>query len=60
VVDPTWAATDWTVRKALKTARFWWLCVAYYSGLYIWYAVQVHQTKYLLDVGMPAAQAASA
>jgi MFS family permease len=60
VVDPTWAATDWTVRKALKTARFWWLCVAYYSGLYIWYAVQVHQTKYLLDVGVPAAQAASA
>jgi MFS family permease len=60
VVDPTWAATDWTVRKALKTARFWWLCVAYYSGLYIWYAVQVHQTKYLLDVGVPTTQAASA
>ena len=60
VVDPAWAATDWTVGKALKTARFWWLAVAYYSGLYIWYAVQVHQTKYLLDIGVPAAQAASA
>ena len=52
VVDQAWAATDWTVGKALKTARFWWLGVAYYSGLYIWYAVQVHQTKYLLDRGV--------
>jgi len=23
IVDPAWAATDWTVGKALKTARFW-------------------------------------
>jgi len=60
IVDPTWAATEWTVWTALKTARFWWLCVAYYSGLYIWYAVQVHQTKYLLDIGFPPSQAASA
>ena len=60
VVDPAWVATDWTVGKALKTARFWWLCVAYYCGLYIWYAVQVHQTKYLLDLGVPSTQAASA
>jgi MFS family permease len=60
VVDPTWVATDWTVGTALKTARFWWLCVAYSSGLYIWYAVQVHQTKYLLDIGVPPVQAASA
>ena len=60
VGEPAWAATDWTVRKALKTARFWWLGVAYSSGLYIWYAVQVHQTKYLLDIGVPSTQAASA
>ena len=60
VVDTAWAATDWTVGKALKTARFWWLGVAYSSGLYIWYAVQVHQTKYLLDIGVSSAQAASA
>ena len=59
VVDPAWAATDWTVGKALKTGRFWWLCVAYYCGLYVWYAVQVHQTKYLLDIGVSSAQAAS-
>jgi MFS family permease len=51
VVDPDWAGTDWTLKRALATARFWWLAVGYSGGLYVWYAVQVHQTKYLLDVG---------
>ena len=51
VVDPAWANTDWTLTRALRTARFWWIAVGYFCGLYIWYAVQVHQTKFLLDSG---------
>jgi len=51
VVDPEWAAVDWTLARAMRTARFWWLAIGYFAGLYIWYAVQVHQTKYLLDIG---------
>jgi MFS family permease len=51
VVDPGWAGTDWTLRRAVRTARFWWLALGYFCGLYVWYAVQVHQTKYLLDIG---------
>src|ERR1700681_4850255 len=51
IVDPVWAGTDWTLRRALRTARFWWISLGYFGGLYIWYAVQVHQTKYLLDIG---------
>src|ERR1700726_3032615 len=51
IVDPVWAATDWTLQRALRTARFWWISLGYFCGLYIWYAVQVHQTKYLLDIG---------
>jgi MFS family permease len=51
VVDPGWAGVDWTLKRALATARFWWLATGYFGGLYIWYAVQVHQTKYLLDIG---------
>src|ERR1700686_625368 len=51
IVDPAWAGTDWTLQRALRTARFWWLALGYFCGLYIWYAVQVHQTKYLLDIG---------
>src|SRR5262245_16175026 len=60
VVDPAWVAVEWTVARSLRTARFWWIAVGYLSGLYAWYAVQVHQTKYLLEIGFGPAQAASA
>jgi len=60
VVDHAWAATDWTVARALKTTRFWWLFLASASCLYAWYAVQVHQTKYLGEIGFPPEVAAYA
>ncbi|TMQ21546.1 MAG: MFS transporter [Candidatus Rokuibacteriota bacterium] len=58
VVDPAWAAIDWTLARALRTARFWWIAVGFLSGLYAWYAVQVHQTKYLVEIGFSASHAA--
>ncbi|MCG2594451.1 MFS transporter [Ramlibacter sp. XY19] len=58
VVDPAWAAIDWTLRRAMGTARFWWIALAYFGGLFSWYAVQVHQTKYLTEIGFGPAQAA--
>jgi len=57
IVDTAWADTDWTLRRAIGTARFWWISLGYFCGLYIWYAVQVHQTKYLLDIGFSPAVA---
>src|SRR5712672_1576968 len=51
IIDHDWAGIDWTLGRAVRTARFWWLALGYFCGLYIWYAVQVHQTKYLLDIG---------
>ena len=51
VVDPDWAAIDWTLARAMRTARFWWIAVAYFCALFAWYAVQVHQTKYLTEIG---------
>ena len=58
VVDPAWVAIDWTLGRAMRTARFWWLALGFLLGLYSWYAVQVHQTRYLLDVGFSATHAA--
>jgi MFS family permease len=58
IVDPAWAAIDWTLPRAMRTARFWWLSVGYFGGLYVWYAVQVHQTKYLLEIGFSPTVAA--
>ena len=51
VVDRRWVATDWTLARAVRTGRFWWVMLGFLTGLFAWYAVQVHQTKYLLDVG---------
>lgn len=58
IVDPAWAATEWTLRRALGTDRFWWLVLGYACGLFAWYAVQVHQTKYLVEVGFDPLTAA--
>jgi MFS family permease len=58
VVDPVWASIDWTLARAVCTTRFWWLALGLFGGLYAWYAVQVHQTKYLLDIGFTPGVAA--
>jgi len=58
VVDPAWTAVDWTLSRAVRTARFWWISVGYFLGLFAWYAVQVHQTKYLIDIGYDPIDAA--
>ncbi len=58
VVDPVWVAVDWTLPRALRTTRFWWVVVAYFCGLFAWYAVQVHQTKYLTEIGFSPTLAA--
>jgi MFS family permease len=58
IVDAEWAAIDWTLMRAMRTARFWWVSLGYFGGLYAWYAVQVHQTKYLIETGVAPMQAA--
>lgn len=51
LVDPAWASIEWTVGRAMRTSRFWWIVLGYFCALFAWYAVQVHQTKYLIEVG---------
>ena len=60
VVDRVWAETEWTLRRAARTARFWWIFAGYFTALFVWYAVQVHQTKYFIDSGFGADVAAMA
>ncbi|MFZ9405861.1 MAG: MFS transporter [Burkholderiaceae bacterium] len=60
IVDRAWTAIEWTLARALRTARFWWLALGYFSGLFAWYMVQVHQTKYLVEIGFDATEAAFA
>jgi MFS family permease len=58
IVDRAWASVDWTLPRALATGRFWWLAAGYFGSLFAWYAVQVHQTKYLTEIGFSATDAA--
>jgi MFS family permease len=60
VVDKEWTARDWTLGTAMRTARFWWIAAGFFCALYAWYTVQVHQTRYLADVGFGAGEAAFA
>jgi MFS family permease len=58
VVDAKWAGTAWTLSTAARTARFWWIVIGFFSALFAWYAVQVHQTKYLVEIGFSPTLAA--
>jgi MFS family permease len=58
VVDRAWVAVEWTLGRAMRTARFWWIAIGYFTGLFCWYAVQVHQTKYLVEIGFSPTDAA--
>lgn len=58
IVDPAWAETEWTLRRAARTMRFWWIVLGYFCGLVAWYAIQVHQTKYLTEIGFTPVVAA--
>src|SRR5690242_13953730 len=35
VVDAEWVSVDWTLARAARTARFWWLALSYFCGGYI-------------------------
>jgi sugar phosphate permease len=50
IVDPVWAAVDWTLSRALRTARFWWIARAFFCALFAWYAVQVPPAAFFKPV----------
>lgn len=60
VVDREWAERSWTLRAACRTGRFWWIFWGYFSALFAWYSVQVHQTRYFIESGFDAETAATA
>lgn len=60
VVDTKWAAVEWTIPLALRTSRYWWMFAGHISAMYTWYAVQVHQTRFFVEVGFTSADAALA
>lgn len=60
IVDRAWAETDWTLGRAARTSRFWWIFVGFFCALFAWYAIQAHQTQFLIEEGFSAIVAAEA
>ncbi len=60
IVDKAWAAVDWTLARAARTARFWWVAAAFFCGLFAWYAIQAHQTQFLIESGFDPGVAVTA
>jgi len=60
VVAADWVNRDGTLKTAARTSRFWWLILWYVSGMYAWYAILVHETKLLTEIGISPAAAAFA
>ncbi len=50
VVDRAWAETDWTLGRAARTARYWWLSLMMFGALFVWYATLAHQTQFLIEL----------
>jgi MFS family permease len=51
IVDTKWAETDWTYKRVVREPRFWALALAFFFSLFNHYAVQVHQTRYFIELG---------
>jgi MFS family permease len=49
---------DVALGRALRTGRFWWIAAGYFWALFSGYAIQVHQTNYLIEIGFGAGEAA--
>ena len=60
IMDPAWAAVDWTISKAVKTKRFWLLSLTAFS---LWGMMQhilaTHHVAFAVDAGYSKMYASS-
>jgi len=59
ILNQDWAATDWTLAKAMKKYRFWFLLLAQIANAIGFGIVMLHQVAFMVDVGFTAEFAAS-
>ena len=53
-----WSETDWTLRKALRTGRFWALMIFPFCAVVPVYIILVHHVQFLVDKGIEKMAAA--
>jgi len=59
IVDKEWAATEWTLARALKTSRFWLMFLSHMCLAIQMNLIMAHQPIYCQDIGFTAAFAAT-
>lgn len=59
VVDNAWAGEDWTIKKAVRTRRFWFLFLAFFFGSLVYQGTLMHSISAMVDLGLERHAAAS-
>jgi MFS family permease len=52
IVDTPWSQVDWTLKKAAKTRRFWYLIGGFFFGSYVYQGTLLHGISALVDSGL--------
>ena len=52
MMDSAWSETDWTLKRAIKTRRFWALMIFPLCAVIAMYIVIVHSVRFLVDAGI--------
>ncbi|MFC1932242.1 MFS transporter [Chloroflexota bacterium] len=59
IVDKKWTSTDWTLARAIKTRRFWFLFTQTFIAGIAYNTILVHTVAFIVDVGYSKMLAAS-
>lgn len=58
VMNESWAQESWTLKKALRTKRFWFLCFAFYFLAFSYQGTLLHSVSAMVDFGLKRENAA--
>lgn len=58
VMDPDWAGQAWTVGRAVRTKRFWFLVMSFVFGSWVYQGMLLHAISAMADYGLSRETAA--
>ncbi len=51
-VDEAWVSRSWTLREAVSTRQFWYLCLLFFSSNFATQSILAHQVAFFVDQGL--------
>jgi MFS family permease len=52
IVDTDWAGTEWTLKSAITTKRFWFLSTGFFFASLVYQSTLLHSVSALVDAGL--------